>query len=596
MSASPPRPSPNRSSGPTPPPLPVHEDHHHHHPTPDHPSWLDDAGIQDLDHFAKTLTVMKAKGVRTELLSAILSHYSSSWLPELSGRAACDPSPESPTAAWLKKRLLIETLASILPTEKRSVSCDFLLTLLRTASMVGAAASCVRELEARAAAQLDEASLEELMIPAFSHTCGTLLDVGLVLRLVRRFAGNNDDGGAAARSGAALERVAKLVDSYLAEAALDAGLTVAEFEKLASSLPVHARAMDDGLYRAVDTFIKPASVCDVSLRCTVFNWRCFPVQIACLFQKRGDVLALPGMQTTLGLQQQGGIRGLPSLNHPFLDILIHHQPVLNRDKRSQQGFHLHLVIWFDHSTSSWFREGHRPPHRVAFANLLGPRFVPLSLRGASSLVPVVCTPRSDTPAVLVSMTFNCVTASGVGISTIPPAHPSTSKQEKKTLCRLIDARKLSAEASLHAAQNERLPVRSVIQVLFSEHTKLRRLTEQWGGSFDGPRSPNPEAAAARCPSKREVLLHQQEIRGLRDDVARLRVHCQGLQAQIDTLASSEKKKRGFFRWSSFLLFRTTDDDAAEKAEDSETGAGRPMPMRASKRSVPQASKWRNSLS
>ncbi|CAL9771125.1 unnamed protein product [Musa acuminata subsp. burmannicoides] len=426
ISASPPCPSPNRSSGPTPPPpLPVHEDHHHHHPTAGHPRWLDDPCIQELDHFSKTLTGIEAKGDRPELLSSILSHYSSRWLPELSGRAADDASPESPTAAWLKKRFFIETLASILPTEKRSVSCDVLLTLLRTASMVGAAASCVRELEARAAAQLDEASLEELMIPAFSHTCGTLLNVGLVLRLVRRFAGNNDDGGAAVRSGAALARVAKLVDSYLAEAALDAGLTVAEFEELANSLPAHARAMDDGLYRAVDTFIK--------------------------------------------------------------------------------------------------------------------------------------------------------------------AHPSTSKKERKTLCRLIDARKLSAEASLHAAQNERLPVRSAIQVLFSEHSRLHRLTEHWSGSFGGPRSPNPEAAAARCPSKREVLAHQQEIRGLRDDVARLRVHCQGLQAQIDKLASSEKKKRGFFRWSSFLLFRTTDDDAAE---DSRWGAGRPMP----ERSVPQANKWRKSLS
>ncbi|CAL9059233.1 root phototropism protein 3-like [Musa acuminata AAA Group] len=430
ISASPPCPSPNRSSGSTPPPpLRVHEDHHHHHPTAGHPRWLDDPCIQELDHFSKTLTGIEAKGDRPELLSSILSHYSSRWLPELSCRAAGDPSPESPTAAWLKKRFFIETLASILPTEKRSVSCDVLLTLLRTASMVGAAASCVRELEARAAAQLDEASLEELMIPAFSHTCGTLLDVGLVLRLVRTFAGNNDDGGAAVRSGAALARVAKLVDLYLAEAALDAGLTVAEFEELANSLPAHARAMDDGLYRAVDTFIK--------------------------------------------------------------------------------------------------------------------------------------------------------------------AHPSTSKQERKTLCRLIDARKLSAEASLHAAQNERLPVRSAIQVLFSENTKLHRLTEHWRGSFDGPRSPNPEAAAARCPSKREVLAHQQEIRGLTDDVARLRVHCQGLQAQIDKLASSGKKKRGFFRWSSFLLFRTTDDDAAE---DSGRGAGRPMPARASKRSVPQANKWRNSLS
>ncbi|CAL9195946.1 root phototropism protein 3-like [Musa acuminata AAA Group] len=432
--------SPNCSSrkeklpSPLPPP-PSHDDRHSHHSAPGELSWLDNSCVQDLDHFAKTLTGIKAKGVRPELLGSILSHYASRWLPELFGRASAGPTPESPTAAWLKKRFFIETLASVLPTEKGSIPCDFLLKLLRTASMVGAEPSCVRELEARAAAQLDEASLKELMIPAFSHTCGTLLDVGLVLRLVQRFAGT-DDGGAAAKSGAALARVAKLVDSYLAEVAVDAGLTVAEFEELASSLPAHARAMDDGLYRAIDTYIK--------------------------------------------------------------------------------------------------------------------------------------------------------------------AHPSTSKQERKTLCGLIDARKLSAEASLHAAQNERLPVRSVIQVLFSEHTKLNRLTD-WSGSFSGSRSPNPAALEppGRCPSKREVLVQQQEMRRLRDDVARLQLHCHALQAQIDKL-TCVKKKRGFFRWASFLfLFRTTSD-VVEKVEDYELGAERPTPMRTKKGRLAQGkgtpAKWRNSLS
>jgi hypothetical protein len=46
------------------------------------------------------------------------------------------------------------------------------------------------------------------------------------------------------------------------------------------------------------------------------------------------------------------------------------------------------------------------------------------------------------------------------------AHPNTSKVEK-SLCRLIDARKLTAEAAAHAVQNDRLPVRLVMQVLFS---------------------------------------------------------------------------------------------------------------------------------
>ncbi|RRT71989.1 hypothetical protein B296_00005736 [Ensete ventricosum] len=437
--------SPNCSSRKEklPSPLPD-DDRHSHQLAPSELSWIDNACVHDLDHFAKTLTGIKAKGVRPELLGSILSHYASRWLPEFFGRSSAGPTPESPTAAWLKKRFFVETLASVLPAGKGSIPCDFLLKLLRTASMVGAEPACVRELEARAAAQLDEASLKELMIPAFSHTCGTLLDVGLVLRLVQRFAGT-DDGGAAAKSGAALARVAKLVDSYLAEVALDAGLTVAEFEELASSLPAHARATDDGLYRAIDTYIKVT---------------------------------------------------------------------------------------------------------------LGQLISTIEMRDSVPLISASCRP-------------------------------------------LIDARKLSAEASLHAAQNERLPVRSVIQVLFSEHTKLNRLTD-WSGSFSGSRSPNPAALEppGRCPSKREVLAQQQEVRRLRDDVARLQVHCHALQAQIDKL-TCVKKKRGFFRWTSFLLFRSTSD-VVEKVEDCELGAGRPTPVHTKKGRSAQgkgtATEWRNSLS
>ncbi|KAG6501590.1 hypothetical protein ZIOFF_041473 [Zingiber officinale] len=64
----------------------------------------------------------------------------------------------------------------------------------------------------------------------------------------------------AATTGAALASVGKLVDFYLAEATLDSGVTIAAFEEIASSLPVHARAMDDGLYRAMDTYIKVKSI------------------------------------------------------------------------------------------------------------------------------------------------------------------------------------------------------------------------------------------------------------------------------------------------------------------------------------------------
>lgn len=103
------------------------------------------------------------------------------------------------------------------------------------------------------------------MIPSFSHTCGTLLDVELVIRLVKRFV-NLDE---TAKSGAAMVKVAKLVDCYLAEAATDAYLSLNEFAALAGAVPSHARAMDDGLYRAIDTYLKVRSMVFNGFNCLI---------------------------------------------------------------------------------------------------------------------------------------------------------------------------------------------------------------------------------------------------------------------------------------------------------------------------------------
>lgn len=224
--------------------------------------WFDDACILDMDYFVKTISGIKAKGVRPDLVGSIIAHYASKWLPDLSGNdtekgpmSLQESSPESVTVSRMKKRFFVETLVGILPPERDSIPCNFLLRLLRTANMVGVEPSYRAELEKRISWQLDQASLKELMIPSFSHTCGTLLDVELVIRLVKRFA-SLDEG---TRSGIAVVKVAKLVDSYLAEAALDTNLSLEDFIALGAALPSHARAMDDGLYRAIDTYLKVSS-------------------------------------------------------------------------------------------------------------------------------------------------------------------------------------------------------------------------------------------------------------------------------------------------------------------------------------------------
>lgn len=52
------------------------------------------------------------------------------------------------------------------------------------------------------------------------------------------------------------------------------------------------------------------------------------------------------------------------------------------------------------------------------------------------------------------------------------------KADKKRLCRILDCQKLSPEVRAHAVKNERLPLRTVVQVLFFDQEK-------------GPRESNP---------------------------------------------------------------------------------------------------------
>lgn len=51
-------------------------------------------------------------------------------------------------------------------------------------------------------------------------------------------------------------KVAKLMDSYLSEVARDSKLPLSKFQALAEALPEFSRITDDGLYRAIDTYLK----------------------------------------------------------------------------------------------------------------------------------------------------------------------------------------------------------------------------------------------------------------------------------------------------------------------------------------------------
>ena len=80
------------------------------------------------------------------------------------------------------------------------------------------------------------------------------------------------------------------------------------------------------------------------------------------------------------------------------------------------------------------------------------------------------------------------------------AHPWLSDREKEELCNVIDYQKLSIHACAHASQNDRLPLRVVLQVLFFEQLHLRAALAGCLNALDGenremaPPAPVPATA------------------------------------------------------------------------------------------------------
>jgi hypothetical protein len=99
-----------------------------------------------------------------------------------------------------------------------------------------------------------------------------MYDVDLVLRLLEHFLVQEQTESSSPKRQSFSEkhlgsnlnakaRVARLVDSYLTEVSRDRNLSLTKFQVLAEALPESARTCDDGLYRAIDSYLKVIISC-----------------------------------------------------------------------------------------------------------------------------------------------------------------------------------------------------------------------------------------------------------------------------------------------------------------------------------------------
>ena len=116
---------------------------------------------------------------------------------------------------------------------------------------------------------MDEAALEDLLIPNVGYSVETIYDIDCVQRILDHFMLmdqsmlatspsilNEGQLMASSPSLTPMTIVAKLVDGYLAEVAPDVNLKLPKFQSLAAAIPDYARPLDDGIYRAIDTYLK----------------------------------------------------------------------------------------------------------------------------------------------------------------------------------------------------------------------------------------------------------------------------------------------------------------------------------------------------
>lgn len=234
--------------------------------------WVEDLSLLRIDYYQRVICAMTRLGVRPDSIFASLMHFAQASLKGIAKCQTWNPGKLKSNTGMAEhdQKTVVEALVSLMPTEKScSVPLSFMFGMLRMAIMVDATIACRLELERRIAFRLEMVSLDDLLIPSI-QAGGSLYDVDTVHRILVNFLQrieeeeSEDCGyeseGLGSPSHDSLLKVGRLIDTYLAEISPDPYLSLQKFIAMIEILPDYARVIDDGLYRAVDIYLKVHSM------------------------------------------------------------------------------------------------------------------------------------------------------------------------------------------------------------------------------------------------------------------------------------------------------------------------------------------------
>ncbi|XP_019177311.1 PREDICTED: BTB/POZ domain-containing protein DOT3 [Ipomoea nil] len=368
--------------------------------------WFEDLSVLRIDHFSRIIAAVRAKGMKGETIGSCIMFYGEKWLSSLENEMEGKGKHGRNELQWnitigvrqergigqnnKEQRIIIESLVSALPPQKEAVSCKFLLRMLKLAILHSVSPALVSELEKRVGMVLENANVHDLLIPSHFITDQgnpinesedqTMHNIDVVQRILEYFLMYEHQRLQQEQQKTSTLNISKLVDNYLAEVARDPNLSITRFQVLAEFLPRNLRTCDDGLYRAIDIYLK--------------------------------------------------------------------------------------------------------------------------------------------------------------------SHPSLSEHDRRRLCKVIECEKLSLDACMHAAQNDRLPLRIVIQILFAEQVKMRAIMQQKGQTSSDDNS--EKGGSSWSSTKKEVKCVKEELDKLKEQMGELQRDYSELQKEYEKV---NKHGKNFAIWA-----------------------------------------------
>lgn len=287
--------------------------------------WTEDLSDLNIDMFRYIITALKSSNMLLpQLIGEALHVYASRWLlsnlnmnmSNTTTRDSSNSKPASshqlPKSSFESKRDVLETIASMIPSDKESVSIGFLLRLLSLAKLEKASSSTKAELTRRAALQLEDATMGDLLLPCRSPTNEYYYDIELVGEVIESFI--QAQKRRKTEDARSIIKVGELMDSYLQVVAKDPNTPPFKFAALAKALSGAARPHHDNLYKAIDIYLKEhpdLSKTQKKHLCQVLNCQKLSPEI-CVHAVRNERLPLRTVVQVLFFNQESGPIHQPS--------------------------------------------------------------------------------------------------------------------------------------------------------------------------------------------------------------------------------------------------------------------------------------------